>query len=616
MPEQFTTEPQERRSRLNQAAIMAPIVFSCALLASIAATQYLASAFQYHPALSGKITGNLYWPWSWITWSLEWGELHDERIKQGLAIFTSGTALLLLLLVVYTLNRQRRLSAIEGLHGTAHWANRQEIMASGLLPRPQTQSQGVYVGAWFDEKSRQTRYLRHNGPEHVLAFAPTRSGKGVGLVIPTLLIWPHSTVVYDIKGENWALTAGWRKEHARNRVLKFDPTAQDGSARFNPLSEIRLETPQEVADAQNIATMLVDPDGKGLVDHWAKTSQALLTGAILHCCYVQRRDAGQNATLADVDELLANPELDIQAVLELMLEYQHLDDQPHPVVARTARNMLNLSEKELSSVISTALSFLSLYRDPVVAANTSHSDFHVEDLMHGENPVSLYLVVRPADADRLRPLTRLMLTQIVRRLTETMRFKDGRSVADYRHRLLLLIDEFASLKRLTVIEEALAFMAGYGIKAYLIVQDLQQIYSAYGREEGLIGNCHIRVAYAPNKIETAELLSRMAGQTTVVRKQTTISGLRPGGGNRGQRSESMQEVQRPLITADEVMRLPSARKDSQGNVLEPGHLLVFVAGQAPIYGRQILYFRDSVFQQRARIAAPETSDRLIQENPP
>jgi len=476
---------------------MAPIVFSCALLASIAATQYLASAFQYHPALSGKITGNLYWPWSWITWSLEWGELHDERIKRGLAIFTSGTAFLLLLLVVYTLNRQRRLSAIEGLHGTAHWSNRQEIMASGLLPRPQTQSQGVYVGAWFDEKSRQTRYLRHNGPEHVLAFAPTRSGKGVGLVIPTLLSWPHSTVVYDIKGENWALTAGWRKEHASNRVLKFDPTAQDGSARFNPLSEIRLETPQEVADAQNIATMLVDPDGKGLVDHWAKTSQALLTGAILHCCYVQRRDAGQSATLADVDELLAN-----------------------------------------------------------------------------------------------------------------------RSVADYRHRLLLLIDEFASLKRLTVIEEALAFMAGYGIKAYLIVQDLQQIYSAYGREEGLIGNCHIRVAYAPNKIETAELLSRMAGQTTVVRKQTTISGLRPGGGSRGQRSESMQEVQRPLITADEVMRLPSARKDSQGNVLEPGHLLVFVAGQAPIYGRQILYFRDPVFRERAQIAAPETSDSLIQENPP
>jgi len=183
-------------------------------------------------------------------------------------------------------------------------------------------------------------------------------------------------------------------------------------------------------------------------------------------------------------------------------------------------------------------------------------------------------------------------------------------VADYRHRLLLLIDEFASLKRLPVIEEALAFMAGYGLKAYLIVQDLQQIHSAYGRDEGLTGNCHLRIAYAPNKLETAELLSRMAGQTTVVREQVTISGLQAGGGSRGQRSESMQEVQRPLITADEVMRLPAARKDAHGQILEPGHLLVFVAGQAPIYGRQILYFRDPVFQERAKIEAPETSDRL------
>jgi len=119
--------------------------------------------------------------------------------------------------------------------------------------------------------------------------------------------------------------------------------------------------------------------------------------------------------------------------------------------------------------------------------------------------------------------------QIVRRLTERMRFKDGKNVADYRHRLLLLTNEFTSLKQLPVIEEALAFMAGYGLKAYLIVKDLQQIHSAYGRDEGLIGNCHLRIAYAPNKLETAELLSRVAGQTTVVRKQVTISGLRAGG---------------------------------------------------------------------------------------
>ena len=259
------------------------------------------------------------------------------------------------------------------------------------------------------------------------------------------------------------------------------------------------------------------PYGKGLLDHWAKTSQALLTGAILHCCYIKRTETGHEATLAGVDGLPTHPELEIQEVLEQMLNHPHLGDKPHESIAKTSRTMLNLSARELSSMVSTALSFLRLYRDPVVAMNTSQADFRIRDLMHHELPGSLYLVVRPADADRLRPLIRLMLTQIVRRLTEHMKFEGGHSVAQYRHRLLLLIDEFASLKWLTVIEEALAFMAGSSLKAYLIVQDLQQIHSAYDRDEGLIGNCHIRIAYAPNKIETAELLSRMANQTTVVR---------------------------------------------------------------------------------------------------
>ena len=472
MPDQIgvtapPSRPPARRFR------NAGIVLVCGLLASIAATQYLANAFHYHPALSGKITGNLYWPWSWAVWTATWGSLHTATIQQGVAIFTSGLSLMLLPWAAYALHQRRRLSAIKGLHGTAHWATSSEVLNSGLLPQPGTPSQGVYVGAWVDDKDRLNRYLRHNGPEHVLAFAPTRSGKGVGLVIPTLLSWPHSLVCYDIKGENWALTAGWRKQHAGNKVLKFDPAAPDGSsAGFNPLQEIRLGEAREVADAQNIATMLVDPDGKGLTDHWAKTSQALLTGAILHCCYAQRTETGHAATLADVDGLLAHPELEIQEVLEQMLEHEHLGDRPHPLVTRSARTLLNLSSRELSSVVSTALSFLSLYRDPVVANNTSHSDFRIRDLMHDDDPVSLYLVVRPADAARLRPLVRLVITQIVRRLTEQMDFQEGRSVVHYRHRLLLLIDEFASLKRLPVIEEALAFMAGYGLKAYLIVQDL------------------------------------------------------------------------------------------------------------------------------------------------
>jgi type IV secretion system protein VirD4 len=198
----------------------------------------------------------------------------------------------------------------EGLHGTAHWAMELEVMRSGLLPRKGESGAGVYVGGWTDRKGR-LRYLRHNGPEHIAAIAPTRSGKGVGLVLPTLLSWPHSVVVNDIKGELWALTAGWRKTSAKNVVLKFDPAAAQGSCAFNPLEEVRLDCDSdgeyEVGDVQNLVNIIVDPDGKGLNDHWTKTAHAFLTGVILHLLY-QSQEKGEKANLYDVAFALSDPD--------------------------------------------------------------------------------------------------------------------------------------------------------------------------------------------------------------------------------------------------------------------------------------------------------------------
>lgn len=454
-------------------------------------------------------------------------------------------------------------------------------------------------------------YLRHNGPEHILAFAPTRSGKGVGLVIPTLLTWTESVVVLDIKGENWALTAGWRKKYAKNICLKFDPAAIDGSVKFNPLSEIRLRTLHEVADVQNIVTMVVDPDGKGLNDHWAKTGHALLVGAVLHSLYVESKK-GKMATLAGVADLLSDPEKPIEDIFQEMLDTPHRDDgSVHPVVARSARDMLNKAENERSGVLSTAMSFLTLFRDPIVAQNTAISEFAIDDLMDLDSPVSLYLVVRPNDIQRLKPLVRLLINQIISRRTEKMEFKDGRTVKHYKNRLLLLIDEFPSLGRLEIFESALAYIAGYGLKAYLIVQDLEQLFKAYTNNESIISNCHIRIAYAPNKYATAELLSKMLGQTTIVKKSVSVS-QKKGGVllAHKQQTESWQEVQRPLLTPDECMRLKGPEKGADGMVRKPGDMVIFVAGFPAIYGRQILYFMDAVFSERCNIEAPKRSDTV------
>ncbi len=266
------------------------------------------------------------------------------------------------------------------------------------------------------------KYLRHDGPEHVLTYAPTRSGKGLGLVIPTLLSWPGSAVITDLKGELWAITAGWRQQYAKNKVLRFEPANVDCDVSWNALDECRIGTGHEVGDVQNLATLLVDPDGRGLDSHWQKTSQALLVGVILHALY-KRKNEGTPASLPEVDHMLSDPDRSVAELWMEMLTYHHADGKSHPVVGAAARDMLDRPEEEAGSVLSTAKSYLALYRDPVVARNSSTSSFRIADLMNHASPVSLYIMTQPTDKARLRPLVRILINMIVRVLADGMKFE-------------------------------------------------------------------------------------------------------------------------------------------------------------------------------------------------
>jgi len=357
--------------------------------------------------------------------------------------------------------------------------------------------------------------------------------------------------------------------------------------------------------------LIVDPDGKGLDSHWQKTAFALLVGVILHALY-KARDEGTPATLPSVDAMLANPNRDIGELWMEMATYGHMDGQNHPAIGSAARDMMDRPEEEAGSVLSTAKSYLALYRDPVVARNVSTSEFCIKDLMHHDDPVSLYLVTQPTDKTRLRPLVRVLVNMIVRLLADRMDFKNGRPVAHYRHRLLMMLDEFTSLGKLEIMQESLAFAAGYGIKCYLICQDLNQLKSretGYGPDESITSNCHVQNAFPPNRVETAEHLSRLTGQTTIVKEQITTSGRRTSA-LLGQVSRTFQEVQRPLLTADECLRMLGPKKNDRGEIEEAGDMVIYVAGYPAIYGKQPLYFKDPVFSARAAIPAPEVSDRL------
>jgi type IV secretion system protein VirD4 len=423
--------------------------------------------------------------------------------------------------------------------------------------------------------------------------------------------------VYDIKGENWAKTAGFRST-CGHVCFKFSPVEESSSSRFNPLAEIRLFTSRDVSDAQNIANMIVRTGEDSPQErYWQDAACSITTGIILHVCY-DAALSGKTACLADMAHVFTRPGSSFRETLEELMNFEHDPGfkhswrmptgertTTHPVVREKVQEMLDKEDRDFGGVLSTAKTALTLYSDPLVAKNTADSDFTINDLVNHSRPVSLYLVVPPSDKIRLRPLIRLMFTMAVNRLTEKMVF-EGAEQKRNRHRLLLLIDEFPSLNRMEIFADALSYMAGYGLKAYLITQDIRQIVDAYGQNESIVSNCHVRIAFAPNQYETAELLSKMTGTTTVPKASYNFSGSRFSP-VMGHVNASVDHIERPLMTPDEVLRLEPSRKQGDGlseRIVAPGQMLIFVSGQFPILGTQMLYFLDPVLNARATLPPP------------
>ena len=539
-------------------------VFLIVLMTTWGATQWTAYRFGFQPQLGQpwfELAGwPIYYPPAFFWWWYFYDAYAPPIFVEGAYIAASGGFISIAVAIGMSVWRAREAKNVE-TYGSARWARPDELKAAGLLG-----PDGVVLG------KHERDYLRHDGPEHVLCFAPTRSGKGVGLVVPSLLTWPGSAIVHDIKGENWTLTAGYRARHGR--VLLFDPTNAK-SAAYNPLLEVRRGE-WEVRDVQNIADILVDPEGSlEKRNHWEKTSHALLVGAILHVLYAEA-----DKTLAGVAAFLSDPKRPIESTLAAMMKTAHLGDAgPHPVIASAARELLNKSDNERSGVLSTAMSFLGLYRDPVVAEVTRRCDWRIADMVGGKHPTTLYLVVPPSDINRTKPLIRLILNQVGRRLTEDLQAKGNR------HRLLLMLDEFPALGRLDFFESALAFMAGYGLKAFLIAQSLNQIEKAYGPNNSILDNCHVRVSFATNDERTAKRVSDALGTATEMKAMKNYAGHRLSPWL-GHLMVSRSETARQLLTPGEIMQLP------------PSDEIVMVAGIPPIRAKKARYYEDRRLQER------------------
>lgn len=562
-------------------------------------TQYLAYKFGYNATLGNPLYNKVYNPVAGFVWYYKYHQYYSITFYNAYVLAGFLFGLLVFFTFIIIIHRERSLKFIKDLHGSAAFATPHEIHQMGIIQEDDNNN-GIIIGGY--QTGNYKYYLQSNSPDHAIMIAPPRSGKGVGVVIPTALTWNESMICMDLKGELWQLTAGARKAKGQ-AVLKFAPGSHGENCHYNPLSEIRLGSEYAIADAQNLATIIIDPDGKGLDGsdgHWKKKARSLIAAAILHVLYLDKD--------ANMTTLAYFISISIDKHLNEMRDNTHHVGSRDKFIHAAADSLLNTPDRERGSIISTAEAFFEIYKDPIVERNTRQSDFRIIDLMNNETPVTLYICVEPKDMIRLTPLLRILMTQIILGLTESLEFIQGEQIRR-KHKLLVLWDEFVAIGKLPMFEKQLAYMPQYGIKALLIVQDISQLLNTYGRDESILSTCNIKMALAPNKMDTAELLSRMTGITTVKKEAITRSG-----GTMSIRlknvSISTQEVQRPLMTADEILKLKSAVKDKEGRILEPGDMLIFVAGHSPIFGSQILYFEDPEFDQQTRISPPYNSTVL------
>jgi len=453
------------------------------------------------------------------------------------------------------------------LHGTARWASEAELVRAGLRAE-----RGIVLGR------KGERPLVFGGPEHVMLNAPTRTGKGVGVVIPNLLTWPDSVVVLDVKRENWAASAGFRAAHGQEVVL-FDPLDPDGcTARFNPLGHIERGNPITVLDElQKLAVMLF-PAPDNADPFW---SEAARTGFI-----------GVGAYVAETPELpfslgVIYAELtrgDPRARLPTVIRGRAEAGAPLSVGCVSAlTDFCSASENTFASIKQTITARMNLWLNPRVCAATDTSDFDLRELR--SRRISLYLGVSPDNLSRVAPLYNLLLQQLVDLNTRELPGAGRHAVP-----VLVVLDEFARLGHARIIAQGFSYVAGYGLRLLCVLQSPAQLRAEYGPDlaEEILSNCGVEVAFAPKELKVAQDLSERLGYWTYQSRSRS----RPSGLSGGRRSVSESDQRRALMMPQELIQMP------------PDQLIVLRAGLPPVRGRKIVYWRERVFAHR--VSPPPT----------
>ena len=440
-------------------------------------------------------------------------------------------------------------------YGDARWASAREIRAAHLLDQ-----RGVLLG-WHGRQ-----YLRNDEPGHVLVAAPTRAGKGVGVVIPNLLSWPDSVVVLDIKHENHRITSGFRAKHGQ-AVFQWSPADDDGrSHAFNPLDTVRADIRHRISDIQRLGSILLPTPTHGEDSMWQDEARDLFLGVVLYVLDT----AEVPSTLGEVYRTLKT-DLDLADVIEHVIATRRNDLDPNAVMSLS--NYLHKSAKERSGVKSNLTAALNLWANPVIDAATASSDFQLTDLRR--KPMTIYVGVTLNQLSFLSRLLNLFFQQTVDVLSRQAP-RDDESV-----HVMLLIDEFASLGRMDTVSKAMAFLAGFNVRMVNIVQGLGQLDQLYGHaRQDILQNSSLQLYFSANDETTANYVSKRLGTRTI----RTHSRTDPGGF--GWASKSSSWAPRDLMLPEEVRQLKSSRE------------ILFKESERPVLAKKIRYYSDPVFRHR------------------
>lgn len=473
----------------------------------------------------------------------------------------AGVALLASTLVVYMMRAPlidfRPFKKKESLHGDAHWATEVEVRAARLRAK-----KGLLLG-----RTGANNYLIADDYQHVLLFAPTGSGKGVGFVIPNLVFWEGSMICHDIKMENHELTSGYREKKMHQSVFLWNPADPDGRTHcYNPLDWISSKPGQMVDDVQKICNLILPEQ-----EFWQNEARSLLLGVILYLCAVTD---SKPCSFGEVVRTMRSDDV----VYSLAVVLDTIGKKIHPVSYMNIAAFLQKADKERSGVISTLNSGLELWANPLIDSGTATSDFDLQQLK--KKKISVYVGVTPDNLQRLEPLLKVFYQQASDFLTRKMPGKDEP------FGVMFMMDEFPTLGEMKQFQTGIAYFRGYRVKLFLIVQDTQQLKGIY-EDAGMnsfLSNSYYRITFSANNIETAKLISELVGNKTV--KQYSQNKPKFLDFNPQSRTMNESEVQRALLLPQEVITLP---RDEQ---------IILIESTAPIKTKKIFYYQDPFFMKR------------------